>query len=96
MEQEIILQVNGYTFRGTTLPFPFCLPSELESTLEGKNLLRDEQILSLKSRAQFGRSMLFREPNRKHNNYSLLKKMVEQKQHGDLPIHLKGIVCTIM
>ena len=33
-----------------TLPFHFCVPSNVGSTIKGKNLLQEEQILSFKSR----------------------------------------------
>ena len=39
-------------FQGEQL-FHFYLPPEWESTLKGKNLLPEEQILSLKSRLNF-------------------------------------------
>ena len=39
--------------------------SQLRSTLKGKNLLLEEQILSLKSRPHRGRASLSRETNRK-------------------------------
>ena len=39
-----------------TLSFSVCLPSQWGSTLEGKNLLPQEQILSFKRRPYFGRA----------------------------------------
>ena len=48
----------GLVSRGTSA---FCLRSQLESTLKGKNLLLEEQILSFKCRFHFGSTMSYKE-----------------------------------
>ena len=47
----------GTLSRAATLSVSFILLSQWESTLEGKNLLLQEQILFFKSRLCFGRSV---------------------------------------
>ena len=51
-------EMYTYTFKGNNSAshFHFYLPSERRSTLTGKNLLPQEQILSLKSRPHLGRA----------------------------------------
>ena len=51
--------------REAILHFSYCLLTHWESTLEGKNLLLKEQILSFKSRFLFGTAFLYREAIRK-------------------------------
>ena len=49
---NVCIKVNAYSFRERNL-FYFCIPSQKRSTLKGKNLLLQEQILSFESRPTF-------------------------------------------
>ena len=71
-----------------TLHFHFCLPSPWESTLQGKNLLPQEQILSFKSRLYSVRALLSRVQNRKLPNLSPLENIGKS---GGMPIYLELI-----
>ena len=60
-EQKLVLyrdKVKWYIFRGSNSNFHFCLLFQWGSTLKGKNLLLEEQILSFKSRPHFGGATL--------------------------------------
>ena len=62
-------------FQGKQLRhFHFCLPSQKRSTLEGKNLLQKEQILSFKSRPQYGRDVILENKQKVMEVVSLCKK----------------------
>ena len=54
--------------------FHFCLPSQKRSTLEGKNLLQKEQILSFKSRPHYGRDVTLENKQEVMEVVSLCKK----------------------
>ena len=56
----------------------FHFPSQLGSTLKGKNLLLKEQILSLKSRPYFERTSSSREANRKSQKLFPFVKIVDK------------------
>ena len=78
----------GTLSRKATILFHFCLPSHYWSTLKEKNLLPEEQILSLKSRSDFRRTTSTQTAvNRNSRKLFPLVKMATK--HGDVSIHLK-------
>ena len=64
-----------------------CFPSEEGLTLKGKNLLLLEQILSFKSKPQFGRAISDREANRKSRKLFSILKMAGK--HEGVHVHPK-------
>ena len=67
------LMCIGTLLGGMTLSVSLLPPFSVGSTLKGKNLLLREQILSFKSRLQFGRDLSYKKSNRKLQSFSLLK-----------------------
>ena len=85
--EHVDLKVYGYTFRGSNCHLHICFLSQEGFTLNGKNLLLLEYILSFQSRPQFGRAMSAREATMKSRQLFPLVKMTEK--HGCVHIRLK-------
>ena len=73
VSKNFAVKVNGYTFGQATLPFLF--PSQWGSTLKGKNLLLQEQILSFKNRPHSGKLHHHGKQIKSHKSYFPLKIM---------------------
>ena len=73
------VKVCGYTFRGSnSVVYIFASLLKRGLLLKGTILLLSEQILSFKSKSQFGRIMSARDANRKSQKLFLFVKMAEK------------------
>ena len=69
--QQYIKEMNTI-LRETTLSKVFYFLSEIGSTLIGKRCVQEEQILTFKNRTHFRRELVYRKPNRKSQQFSLV------------------------
>ena len=76
----------GTLYGEATLLFSVLLLFKMVSTLKGKNLLPEEQILSFQSRLYFGKHWSSREAIRKSQKLFPFAKIVEK--HESVSIHL--------
>ena len=76
--------MNGYIQGKQICIFHFCLPCQLGSTLKGKNLLLEEQILPFRV-DPFLKDLSFRESNRKSQKVVYFRKKTVEK-NGGVPI----------
>ena len=72
------VKVYGYTFKESNSVIHICFLSKVEFTLKEKNLLLFEQILSFKSKPEFGRAMSARKANRKSRKLFPLENITEK------------------
>ena len=86
----LCLKMNSTLLGEVTLLFTYFILFSRGFTLKGKNLLLLEQILSFKSKPQFGRAMEGRKANRKSWKLFPLVKMTEK--HWGVPIHLNCLM----